>query len=83
MKIKELLAELTYAGSPCTKDCGGHNAGYQWALKRKQTVPCTSSSPSFNKGCAIAADQIKTNRISKPTVRGTGGRFAKKPVYRY
>jgi hypothetical protein len=80
MKIKELLAELTYAGSPCTKDCGGHNAGYNYALKRKQTVDCTSGSASFNKGCAIAAGQLKTNKVTRPTVRGAGGRYAKKPV---
>jgi len=80
MRIKELLAELTYSGSPCTKDCGGHDAGYNYALKRKQTVGCSTASASFNKGCEIAANQIKVNKVRKPSVRGAGGRFTFKPA---
>ena len=47
------LDELTFKGSPCTKDCSGHAAGYEW-YKIKQRTP-KSWSNSFNNGAAIAA----------------------------
>lgn len=46
------LDELSFLGSPCTKDCSGHRAGYEW-YKRKRRAP-NSWSPSFNKGAALA-----------------------------
>jgi len=50
---QEQLDELTFMGlSPCTKDCSGHRAGYNW-FKVKQRDPL-SWSPSFNKGAALA-----------------------------
>lgn len=51
--IEQELAELSFLGSPCTKDCSGHRAGYEW-FKRKNRVPY-SWSPSFNNGAALAA----------------------------
>ena len=50
---EEQLDELTFKGSPCTVDCSGHQAGYEW-YQRKQRNP-NSWSPSFNNGAAIAA----------------------------
>ena len=47
------LDELNFLGSPCTKDCSGHRAGYAWS-KRKQRVPY-SHSQSFNNGAALQA----------------------------
>ena len=49
---EDQLAELTFKGSPCTVDCSGHRAGYEW-YKRKGRDP-NSWSPSFNKGAALA-----------------------------
>lgn len=49
----EQLDELSFMGSPCTKDCSGHRAGYEW-YKRKGYEPA-SWSRSFNNGAAIAA----------------------------
>jgi hypothetical protein len=49
----EQLDELTFKGSPCTVDCSGHRAGYEW-YQRKRRTP-NSWSPSFNNGAAIAA----------------------------
>ena len=46
---EEQLDELTFKGSPCTKDCSGHRAGYEWS-RRKGGVDAASWSPSFNKG---------------------------------
>lgn len=48
----EQLDELNFLGSPCTVDCSGHRAGYEW-YKRKGRDP-NSWSPSFNKGAALA-----------------------------
>ena len=77
MKISEILSELSYQGRKCTKDCGGHHAGYQWAMARKQTTPCTSNSPSFNDGCDLAVSQMKNNKVVRPKIRDIGGRFTK------
>jgi hypothetical protein len=49
---EEQLDELTFKGSPCTVDCSGHRAGYEW-YKRKRRLPM-SHSPSFNNGAALA-----------------------------
>lgn len=48
----EQLDELTFKGSPCTKDCSGHRAGYEWS-QRKGGVDAASWSPSFNNGAAL------------------------------
>ena len=50
----EELTELSFKGSPCTKDCSGHRAGYEWS-QRKGRVQAASWSRSFNNGAAIAA----------------------------
>jgi hypothetical protein len=47
------LQELSFLGSPCTKDCSGHRAGYEWS-KRKGLRQAQSWSPSFNNGAALA-----------------------------
>jgi hypothetical protein len=52
----EQLDELSFHGSPCTKDCSGHRAGYAW-YKRKRKNP-NSHSQSFNNGAAIAASGV-------------------------
>jgi hypothetical protein len=75
MKVREIISELTYQGRKCTKDCSGHAAGYQWAMARNHTAPCTSHSPSFNGGCDIAATQLKNKKVVRPKVRDTSGRF--------
>lgn len=46
------LNELTFKGSPCTKDCSGHRAGYDWSM-RKGGVDAASWSPSFNTGASL------------------------------
>ena len=44
---------LTYKGYPCTKDCGGHIAGYAWAERNNVNDEeyCGGSSNSFWEGC--------------------------------
>lgn len=50
---QEQLDELSFLGSPCTRDCSGHRAGYEWWWRRRRQPQ--SWSPSFNKGAALAA----------------------------
>jgi hypothetical protein len=50
---EEQLDELTFKGSPCTKDCSGHRAGYEWWFRKGRTP--NSWSQSFNNGAALAA----------------------------
>jgi hypothetical protein len=50
---EQQLDELSFLGSPCTKDCSGHRAGYAWS-KSKGGVPGNSPfSPSFNNGANL------------------------------
>jgi len=48
------LNELDFMGSPCTKDCSGHRAGYAWS-KARGGKNASSWSQSFDNGAAIAA----------------------------
>lgn len=50
--LQKELNELSFLGSPCTKDCSGHRAGYEWS-RRKGGVDAASWSPSFNNGAAL------------------------------
>ncbi len=51
---EEQLDELSFLGSPCTKDCSGHRAGYYWSA-RKGNRTANSWSQSFNNGAALRA----------------------------
>lgn len=61
------LNELTFMGSQCTKDCSGHRAGYAWSQARGGVTANSPWSPSFNKGSAIATQEIiKQKQQPKP-----------------
>ena len=65
MQFSEILSELRFKGSACTKDCSGHEAGYNWS-KRNPDRDCASRSPSFTKGCNIAKkEKHKTQQENK------------------
>lgn len=68
MLIREILSELTFGGSRCTKDCSGHDAGYQWALSKGATS-ANSHSQSFNNGARIAGRQLRSGRIKTPKIK--------------
>jgi hypothetical protein len=53
--LKDKLDELEFLGSPCTKDCSGHRAGYAWA-QSKGRVANSPFSPSFNNGSQLYVD---------------------------
>lgn len=52
------LTGLTYAGDPCTIDCSGHEAGYEWAEEQGISDPddCGGKSDSFIEGCIAYAE---------------------------
>jgi len=56
MRIAEIITELTFMGSPCTKDCSGHKAGYEWSLQKNGAI-ANSPSNSFNNGARIGQRQ--------------------------
>lgn len=54
----------TFHGDPCTEDCSGHEAGYEWALDKGIDDPddCGGNSESFIEGCESAAEEIQQER---------------------
>jgi hypothetical protein len=49
----------TFSGYPCTVDCSGHEAGYEWAKKNGIDDPdnCAGNSDSFIEGCQEYAEE--------------------------
>ena len=45
--------EQDFHGYPCTEDCSGHIAGYEWAENNgiDDVYDCDGNSYSFNEGC--------------------------------
>ena len=54
--LDENLNELSFLGSPCTKDCSGHRAGYAWSQSKGGKVAQSPFSPSFNNGSQLHVD---------------------------
>lgn len=78
MRINEIITELSFHGRPCTKDCSGHKAGWDWERKHQTNQPTNSTSPSFNDGADIAISQRKAGKQPVGTnIRGEKGRFQK------
>lgn len=78
MKIIEIINELSFYGRPCTKDCSGHKAGWEWERKHNTGQKQATPSNSFNNGTDIAISQAKQGRQPiGPSIRGEKGRFTK------
>lgn len=75
MRISEILNELTFQGSQCTKDCSGHAAGYQWSMKNGGKTTVTPSR-SFDNGTNIASDQVANKKVVRPKIRNAQGKFS-------
>jgi pyrimidine deaminase RibD-like protein len=54
--LTDQLDELNFLGSPCTKDCSGHRAGYAWSQSKGGRVAQSPFSPSFNNGSQLHVD---------------------------
>jgi hypothetical protein len=53
----------TFKGYPCTVDCSGHDAGYEWAEENSINDPddCDGNSNSFIEGCQSYAEEQKSD----------------------
>jgi pyrimidine deaminase RibD-like protein len=51
--LKHKLDELSFLGSPCTRDCSGHRAGYEWSKSKGGAAGNSPFSPSFNNGANL------------------------------
>ena len=70
MNLREILAELTFHGSQCTKDCSGHKAGYKWSLDRGGVNNPSSPSQSFINGSNIAVSKLKARKQGGGKIAG-------------
>lgn len=79
MKIKEIINELSFFGSPCKDRCQGHMAGWKWEKKHQKNVRQSTPSSSFDNGTEIAVTQRRQGKsnIIGPSIRGEKGRFVK------
>lgn len=52
---------LKFRGYPCTEDCSGHEAGYEWAEEEGIEDPddCGGNSDSFIEGCQAYAEEMQ------------------------
>ena len=64
--IQSYTPPETFGGYPCTGDCSGHEAGYNWAEENGVNNPddCGGNSDSFIEGCqTYAEEQQSTEEI--------------------
>ena len=56
----------SFKGYPCTDDCSGHEAGYEWAERKDDTDPddCAGNSNSFIEGCRAWAEEQAPQKTS-------------------
>ena len=57
--VPRRLPGLTFRGYPCTADCSGHEAGYEWAEAHgiDDESDCTGNSQSFIEGCVAYVEE--------------------------
>jgi hypothetical protein len=57
--LGQKLYGRSFQGYPCTEDCSGHEAGYDWAYEKGIDDPddCGGYSQSFIEGCYAAAEE--------------------------
>ena len=55
-------------GDPCTIDCSGHEAGYNWAEENAISDPndCDGKSDSFIEGCQAFAEEQQSD-VDEPS----------------
>lgn len=62
MQFSTFAEAQTFKGYPCTVDCSGHEAGYEWAEQKGITnsSSCGGNSNSFIEGCRAWAEEQET-----------------------
>lgn len=65
-----------FHGYPCSEDCSGHEAGYEWAEDNgiSDLVDCGGNSQSFIEGCRAYAEELMDEEQAEagPTMEGSG-----------
>jgi len=58
-KKEQPKEDLTFMGKDCTKDCSGHEAGYEWAQEKDidDIDDCGGKSQSFIEGCEAYVEE--------------------------
>jgi hypothetical protein len=88
VRATEFVTELYFMGSPCTKDCSGHKAGYNWG-KTHAGKEEFGPSPSFNKGTYLAKNytpraqgggRVKGMLSQNPNAVAKRNRRAQQPI---
>lgn len=61
-----LAQAQTFKGYPCTEDCSGHEAGYEWAERKgiADESDCNGNSNSFNEGCQAWVEENEPSSSS-------------------
>lgn len=56
----------SFRGYPCTVDCSGHNAGYDWAEENdiSDASDCNGNSASFNEGCEAYVEETEAQKTA-------------------
>lgn len=56
---------LSFHDYPCTEDCSGHEAGYEWAEENgiADTDDCGGNSNSFIEGCQAYVEENVSNEL--------------------
>lgn len=79
MKIKE-ITEQSFMGRPCTKDCSGHRAGWEWEQKNQTNQKQQTPSTSFNNGTEVAVSQRKQHQLAANKTLEKNPPTAKQPA---
>jgi hypothetical protein len=63
--IQSNLWADSFNGYPCTDDCSGHEAGYEWAKDNyiNDEDDCASQSQSFSEGCVTYVQENSEYKI--------------------
>jgi len=61
-----LPAPFYFYGYPCTEDCSGHEAGYEWAEENGVTDAddCGGNSDSFIEGCQAYVEENVSDELN-------------------
>lgn len=62
-----------FAGYPCTQDCSGHEAGFDWAERKSidDVDDCGGNSESFIEGCHAYVEENKPAEDASEPVDGS------------
>jgi len=56
-----------FHGYPCTQDCSGHKAGFEWSQRKgiQEKEECGGHSNSFIEGCYAWVDYLQSQQLDQ------------------